>query len=209
MLPSPSPTPTPDATPSPEITPTPSPENQPDATPTPSPTPEPTPSPDDPDATPTPTPTPSPTPPPDDSQKNPPPGWLWLLLILLIVAAAVAARLYFCAPARVAGRQSSTNDALFIWYRAIEEALLCMGIAAMPGEAPATFLLRAQTQLGEAVKLTTLGKALCVAQYSAHTLKRTQPERAEKTYSALLARMKPMQKLRLYLRRLLPKKGIR
>ena len=209
-LPSPSPSPTPDATPSPspspEITPTPSPENQPDATPTPSPTPEPTPSPDDPDAVPTPT--PSPTPPPDDSQKNPPSGWLWLLLILLILAAAVAARLYFCAPARVAGRQSSPNDALFIWYRAIEEALLCMGIAAMPGEAPATFLLRAQTQLGDAVKLTTLGKALCVAQYSAHTLKRTQPERAEKTYSALLARMKPMQKLRLYLRRLLPKRGI-
>ena len=153
-------------------------------------------------------PTPTPTPPPDDSQKNPPPGWLWLLLILLILAAAVAARLYFCAPARVAGRQSSTNDALFIWYRAIEEALLCMGIAAMPGEAPATFLLRAQTQLSDAVKLTTLGKALCVAQYSAHTLKRTQPERAEKTYSDLLALMKPMQKLRLYLRRLLPKRGI-
>lgn len=208
--PSPSPTPTPDATPSPspspEMTPTPSPENQPDATPTPSPTPEPTPSPDDPDAVPTPT--PSPTPPPDDSEKNPPPGWLWLLLILLILAAAVAARLYFCAPARVAGRQSSPNDALFIWYRAIEEALLCMGIAAMPGEAPATFLLRAQTQLGDAVKLTTLGKALCVAQYSAHTLKRTQPERAEKTYSDLLALMKPMQKLRLYVRRLLPKRGI-
>lgn len=208
--PSPSPTPTPDATPSPspspEMTPTPSPENQPDATPTPSPTPEPTPeptpSPDDPDVTPT------PSPPPDDSQKNPPPGWLWLLLILLILAAAVAARLYFCAPARVAGRQSSTNDALFVWYRAIEEALLCMGIAAMPGEAPATFLLRAQTQLGDAVKLTTLGKALCVAQYSAHTLKRTQPERAEKTYSDLLALMKPMQKLRLYVRRLLPKRGI-
>lgn len=208
--PSPSPTPTPDATPSPspspEMTPTPSPENQPDTTPTPSPTPEPTPSPDDPDAVPTPTPTP--TPPLDDSQKNPPSGWLWLLLILLILAAAVAARLYFCAPARVAGRQSSTNDALFIWYRAIEEALLCMGIAAMPGEAPATFLLRAQTQLGDAVKLTTLGKALCVAQYSAHTLKRTQPERAEKTYSDLLALMKPMQKLRLYMRRLLPKRGI-
>ena len=184
------------------------PDNPPAASPSPSPTPtpEPTPSPDDPDAVPTPTPTP--TPPPDDSQKNPPPGWLWLLLILLIVAAAVAARLYFCAPARVAGRQSSTNDALFIWYRAIEEALLCMGIAAMPGEAPATFLLRAQTQLGDAVKLTTLGKALCVAQYSAHTLKRTQPERAEKTYSDLLALMKPMQKLRLYLRRLLPKRGI-
>ena len=184
------------------------PDNPPAASPSPSPkpTPDATPSPDDPDAVPTPT--PSPTPPPDDSQKNPPPGWLWLLLILLIVAAAVAARLYFCAPARVAGRQSSTNDALFVWYRAIEEVLLCMGIAAMPGEAPATFLLRAQTQLGDAVKLTTLGKALCVAQYSAHTLKRTQPERAEKTYSDLLALMKPMQKLRLYVRRLLPKRGI-
>ena len=207
--PSPSPTEAPTATPettpssSPDVTPTPDPD-QPDATPTPSPTPEPTPSPDDPDATPTPTPTP--TPPPDDPEKNPPPGWLWLLLILLILAAAIAARLFYCAPARMAGRQKNANDALFVWYRAIEEALLCMGIAAMPGEAPATFLLRAQTQLGDAVKLTTLGKALCVAQYSAHTLKSSQPERAEKTYSALLALMKPMQKLRLYARRLLPRK---
>ena len=205
--PSPSPTAAPTATPettpspSPDVTPTPDPD-QPDTTPTPSPTPEPTPLPDDPDATPT----PSPTPPPDDSQKNPPPGWLWLLLILLILAAAIAARLFYCAPARMAGRQKNANDALFVWYRAIEEALLCMGIAAMPGEAPATFLLRAQTQLGDAVKLTTLGKALCVAQYSAHTLKSSQPERAEKTYSALLALMKPTQKLRLYARRLLPRK---
>lgn len=205
--PSPSPTAAPTATP--ETTPSPSPENTPAASPdaTPSPTPEPTPSPDDPDATPTPTPTP--TPPPDDSQKNPPLGWLWLLFILLILAAAIAARLFYCAPARMAGRQKNANDALFVWYRAIEETLLCMGIAAMPGEAPATFLLRAQTQLGDAVKLTTLGKALCVAQYSAHTLKSSQPERAEKTYSALLALMKPMQKLRLYARRVLPRRGNR
>lgn len=213
-LPTPSPSPTAAPTATPETTPSPSPENTPAASPdatlspapdaTPSPAPEPTPSPDAPDATPTPTPTP--TPPPDDSQKNPPPGWLWLLLILLILAAAIAARLFYCAPARMAGRQKNANDALFVWYRAIEEALLCMGIAAMPGEAPATFLLRAQTQLGDAVKLTTLGKALCVAQYSAHTLKSSQPERAEKTYSALLTLMKPMQKLRLYARRLLPRK---
>lgn len=207
--PSPSPTATPTATP--EITPSPSPENTPVSSPdtpepTPSPSPEPTPAPDDPNDIPTPTPAP---PDDSDSNKNPPPGWLWALLILLILVAAIAARLFYCAPARMAGRQKNTNDALFIWYRAIEEALLCMGIAAMPGEAPATFLLRAQTQLGDAVKLTTLGKALCVAQYSAHTLKSSQPERAQRTYSALLALMKPMQKLRLYARRAVPRRGKR
>ena len=129
------------------------------------------------------------------------------LLLLLLLSLLAALRLYLCAPAQVAGRQKNANDALLVWYRAAEDALLCMGIAPLPGEAPASFLWRAQGELHDAVKLTGLGKALCVAQYSGRTLKRTQPERAQKVYAALFAQMTPRQKLRLFVRRFF--RGIR
>ena len=53
------------------------------------------------------------------------------------------------------------------------------------------------------MKLTGLGKALCVAQYSGRTLKPIQPERARKVYAELLAQMTFRQRLRLYVRRLI------
>lgn len=198
----------PTPSPSPTATPTPSPSPAPDASPSPTPTPSP-----EPDSTPTPEPdapsdTPTPTPPPsDDEPPRDPPHWLWPLLLLLLLALLAALRLYLCAPAQVAGRQKNANDALLVWYRAAEDALLCMGIAPLPGEAPASFLWRAQGELHDAVKLTGLGKALCVAQYSGRTLKRTQPERAQKVYAALFAQMTPRQKLRLFARRFI--RGIR
>lgn len=196
--PSPSPTATPTPSPSPALdaspSPTPSPSPEPDSTPTPEP--------DTPSDTPTPTPPPS-----DDEPPRDPPHRLWPLLLLLLLALLAALRLYLCAPAQVAGRQKNANDALLVWYRAAEDALLCMGIAPLPGEAPASFLWRAQGELHDAVKLTGLGKALCVAQYSGRTLKRTQPERAQKVYAALFAQMTPRQKLRLFARRFI--RGIR
>lgn len=197
---SPTPSPSPTATP----TPSPAPDASPSPTPSPSPEPDstPTPEPDTPSDTPTPTPPPS-----DDEPPRDPPHRLWPLLLLLLFALLAALRLYLCASAQVAGRQKNANDALLVWYRAAEDALLCMGIAPLPGEAPASFLWRAQGELHDAVKLTGLGKALCVAQYSGRALKRTQPERAQKVYAALFAQMTPRQKLRLFARRFI--RGIR
>lgn len=198
----------PTPSPSPTATPTPSPSSAPDASPSPTPSPSP-----EPDSTPTPEPdtpsdTPTPTPPPsDDEPPRDPPHRLWPLLLLLLLTLLAALRLYLCAPAQVAGRQKNANDALLVWYRAAEDALLCMGIAPLPGEAPASFLWRAQGELHDAVKLTGLGKALCVAQYSGRALKRTQPERAQKVYAALFAQMTLRQKLRLFARRFI--RGIR
>ena len=125
------------------------------------------------------------------------------MLILLLIALAATLRLFFCAPAQVAKRQKNANDALLVWYHAAEDALLCMGLSSLPGEAPASFLWRAQCELHDAVKLTGLGKALCVAQYSGRTLKPIQPERARKVYAELLAQMTFRQRLRLYVRRLI------
>lgn len=196
--------------PSPSATPTATPEPTPEPTPTPSPTPEH----DDPSVTPTPEITPAPTPSPspqptpehdtpeDEREDSPfPPAWLLMLLLLLLLA-AMALRLWLSAPAHQAQKLRRTNDQLLIWYAACVQALTAMSIRPQCGEAPASFMERAQTALGGKPPLVGLGKALCISRYSAHTLARVQVGKAEKTYRALLARMTLGQKVRLYAARL-------
>ena len=192
--------------PSPSATPTATPEPTPEPTPTPSPTPEH----DDPTVTPTPeitpaptpSPSPRPTPEPHAPEDNPfPPAWLWALLLLLLLA-ALTLRLWLCAPAYQAQKLRRTNDQLLIWYAACVQALTAMGIRPQSGEAPASFMERAQTALGDKPLLVGLGKALCISRYSAHTLARVQVGKAEKTYRALLARMTVRQKAHLFTARL-------
>ena len=198
--PSPSPSATPTATPepTPEPTPTPSPtpeHDDPTVTPTPEITPAPTPSP-------SPRPTPEPDAPEDEPEDNPfPPAWLLALLLLLLLA-ALTLRLWLCAPAYQAQKLRRTNDQLLIWYAACVQALTAMGIRPQSGEAPASFMERAQTTLGGKPPLVGLGKALCISRYSAHTLARVQVGKAEKTYHALLARMTVRQKAHLITARL-------
>ena len=78
-----------------------------------------------------------------------------------------------------------------------------MGIRAAPGEAPASFLLRAQEQLDGQPPLTRVGKALCIAAYSSYRLKPSQVEHAGRVYRALVGRMTLRQRLSLYAGRLL------
>ena len=78
-----------------------------------------------------------------------------------------------------------------------------MGIVAVQGEAPASYMERAQNELGGKPVLSTLGKALCISRYSPYRLARVQVERAQRTYRQLLERLTPLQRLRLYWRRLL------
>lgn len=191
----PSPTPTP--TPTPVPTPSPTPEHDdPAVTPTPEITPTPAP-------TPTPVPTPTPTPPADsDEPDTRAPLWLIALLLLALLALA-AARLALTSPARAASRLRNPSDRLLIWYRAAEEALLCLGISSLPGEAPASFLLRAQEALGGNPALIPMGRALCIARYSGRRVKPSAVKQAENIYHALLARLTLRQKLRLYARRFL------
>ncbi len=183
--PSPSPTPSPVPTPTPSPTPA---HNDPAVTPTPPITPAPTQPP---------TPAPSDPPPPPDREDDPPlPPALWLLLALLLLALA-ALRLHLVSPARVAASVRSPNDRVLVWYRASAQALAALGIAQRPGEAPASYLLRAQESLSGQVPLLRLGKDLCVARYSGKRLKPAAAERAERIYRALCARMTLSQRLRM------------
>lgn len=200
-MPSPSPSPSPSPTPTPTPSPSPSPTPEQDEngrrntpTPSPAPTPKPTPSPE-PSALPSPT---SPPKPPDE-----PPHVPWALLLLLLLAALTALRLYLCAPAARCARERRTNEQLLIWAAALTQALSCMGIRPAPGEGPASYLLRAQEQLGGQPPLTRVGRALCVAAYSGRRLKPAQVEHAERVYRALVRSMTLRQKLSLLLARLL------
>lgn len=203
--PSPSPTSEPTSTPTPEPTPTPTPtpsptpeHNDPKVTPTPEITPAPTPQPTD-------VPPPEPTPPNEPPRDDPPPfsRILLLILLLILIILLIALRLYLSAPRNVAMRMRKANDQLLVWYRVCEEALLCLGIPALADEGPASYLERAQEALGGKVTLSGLGKAVCIARYSAHKIARTQVAKAEKTYYLLLKQMKPLQYVRFYLRRIL------
>lgn len=195
------PTPSPTPSPSPTAEPTPGQEDgqSEESTPTPSPSPTPTAAPSSTPAVP-----PSPTPPPDSPDEPPhTPRFLLPLLLLLLLVAAAALRLYLCAPATRCAREDSANSQLLIWAAAITQALACMGIRAAPGEAPASFLLRAQEQLGGQPPLTRVGKALCIAAYSSYRLKPSQVEHAGRVYRALVGRMTLRQRLSLYAGRLL------
>lgn len=196
-------------TPSPEPTPTPTP------SPVPSPTPSPTPEHHDPAVTPTPpitpsptdvpTPAPSPTPdtaPPDRDEPPQPPVLFWLALVLMLIIVLLAVRLYLCSPAHAAARYRNPGDGLLIWYRATEEALACMGLPPQPGEAPATYLLRAQEALGNRVRLLHMGRALCVARYSRMRLKQKHLKIGESAYRETFRLMTIRQKIKMYAHRL-------
>ena len=201
----PTPTPAPD-----ELTPSPTPTATPTATPTPSPTPSPTPEHNDPSVTPTPqitpqptpTPTPRPTPPPNPKNDDDPPFPWWLLILLLLIALAVL-RYLMTKPERIAARQDDDSDALLVWYRAIEMALLALGIAPQPAEPPASFLMRAQAELKGSVKLTKLGAWLSESRYSSRSAKPAHCDAASKMYGELLRLMKPRQRMRHVIRRMI------
>lgn len=201
-----------------ETTPSPEPTSTPTATPEPTPSPSPTPEHDDPAVTPTPEITPAPTleptpeptaqptlppDPPTPDDPTPPDMALLLVLALILFIALISLRLYLTAPSRVAGSMRQANDQLLIWYRACAEALLCLGIPAFKDEGPASYLMRAEEALGGSPMLSGLGKAVCIARYSAHKIARSQVQKAEKTYTALLRRLKLHQRIRLYARRLM------
>jgi len=194
--PSPTPEPTPSPTPSPVPTPTPSPtpeHSDPAVTPTPPITPVPT-------YTPSPTPRPTMPPEPDDEKGDFFSILLAALFILLIIALCII-RAVMTSPVWLASKCRNPGDALLIWYAASMQALSAMGIALRSGEAPATFLARAQDALGGKVRLMPMGRALCIARYSRHRLKAVHAEKASETYDQLVSLLSPMQRIRMHLNR--------
>ena len=137
--------------------------------------------------------------PPEDDPSFPSAALVFLLLLIVLVL--IALRFVFTAPSRVASRYRSPDDQVLVWYHALVQALSCADLPRLPGEAPATYLLRCQEALGSRIMLMKLGKALCVARYSPRRLKPVAAQKAEETYHAVYAQLTPMQKLHLHVHR--------
>ena len=151
---------------------------------------------------PTPVPTPSPiVPPPADDNPDDPPTLLLALLLLLVLALLIALRFILTSPARIAALYRNPGDQLLVWYAACCQALSCMGLPLLPGEAPATYMLRCQEALDGRVTLIKLGKSLCMARYAGRRLKPASAEKAESTYRAVCALLTPAQRIRLHAHR--------
>jgi len=194
--------------------PSPSPSSSPTSTPTPVPTPTPSPTPNhqNPRITPTPEITPgstpesmpSPAPSATTPSRDKPSSSSWRLLLLFLFALLIAfavVRFMLTSPAYRAAHARHTGEALLVWYDAVCDVLFCHGITPELSEAPATFLTRAQQSFDLHIDFSALVRAVCVAQYSSHKLKRAQVLKAEKTYRTLFSSLRISQKLRFFIRR--------
>ena len=190
-------TPTPSPVPSPTPAPTPTPETDESPAPTDTPTPEPSP---ETSATPEPTATPEPEP---EENRNP---FLFrlvlILLILLLLAACIALRLSLTSPAYVADRQKERRNALLVYYAAILQQLDAMHITPQPGEAPATFLIRAADQL-QISEIRKAASGLSAAGYSRKKPSRQDYEQMVVAFETISGLMHPAARLRLIRTRLI------
>ena len=190
----------PDSTPTPEPTNSPVPSIRPTETPAPSSSPAPSPAPEQATETPTPSPVPTSVPEENDSKIN----WLLLLpLILLLLLLLATLRAILVSPSFVASRQPDSNLVALVWYSALLEALAAMHIMPLPGEAPVSFLKRAQTQLKQPVQLSDMERIVMTAGYSKRRPGSKQIERAERIYRRLIRHMPFVAKMRMYKNRFL------
>lgn len=214
--PSVTPTPTPTPTPSPSPSPTPDRGDAPpddgqpdtsDATPTPSPTPE-TDFPNAPESTPTPEPSEPPSSPEDDQPPEENHSFralltlLLILLLLLIAAALLRWRWNATDPCHLAGRQPDDATRLMLWYRSILTLLTRTGFVPNGGETPEQFARRLVQTDAAPEELIVLAQAVERQQYARRAPDAEVFEMAQAAYEHLLARMKPVARLRWHLYRL-------
>ncbi|MCE5344419.1 MAG: hypothetical protein LLF96_12675 [Eubacteriales bacterium] len=171
-------------------------QNQPEVTPTPSPTPTP---PGEQDApTPTPNPgqspepsTPKPSDPPQDQtdnnpdtnpdDKNPNPfPWLWLLAAAAL--AALGTRIALRTPERVAKRQTSERDRIFIYAAAVRQLLIFAKRAPKNGETPLAFAHRIDGVHAFPTPIMPLWRLLVLSHYSHLELEPEQTRSAREVF---------------------------
>ncbi len=177
----PDPTPTPTPTPTPEPTPSPTPTHDPNNN---EPTPSPTPQHDQ--NTPEP---PQQTPDPDHQppQEDKPRDWNWLWWLVLAAAVALlVTRMVQRTPARVAAKQPSVQDQLFVYGNAAAQVLRMRGQRVQPGETPMLFARRMdKLQAGGNVAITPLWRAMTLSNYSRRNPTQKLAQQAQEIFQGL------------------------
>ena len=219
------PTPTPTVTPTPTPSPSPTPDrgdaDEPDdehddatATPAPTATPDPAADPNAGETTPTPDPgavTPEPSSAPEQSPERQAAFRilkilfliLGILLLLLIATILLIRRLRNTDPRRLAARQKSDRIKLMVWYRAILTLLMRGGFVPEGGETPEQFAMRTVAAKAAPEKMIELAQTIERQQYAREKSVPGSVKLAREVYDRLLMQMKPMDRVRWHMHRLL------
>ena len=178
------------------------PEQEPEPTPTPTPEPpdqeddnEPSPSPEPPENPPEEPDEPE-TPPEDDSDKPPFPWW-WLLLAAAL--AALIARIVLRMPDRVAARQGTDAEKIFVYGSAAFTVMRLNKRAPAPGETPLLFARRMDRQKAFPTPVMPLWRMMAMSHYSRVEPGPEHTARARECFWRLYKPQRPLKKLRFML----------
>lgn len=139
--------------------------------------------------------------------ESPKPIWLiWLFLILALVSLAswwVVRRLRASDPAFAERKVEDAAGKLAVWYRAMLTALEEQGHSPAPGETPVAYAdrLKEAGVAGEAFRYAS--EQLALSRYARRKPDAAALTQAREAYKQLTAQLKPLEKARFMIRRLL------
>ncbi len=147
---------------------------------------------------------------PRDNDQEDRPKLLWLFLLLALVALAVLLlmqRLRKSDPHRLARRRRGADDKLAVWYRALLTLLEQQGQLPNPEEAPEQFALRmAEAGITDEAFLL-VAQSISMNRYAGQNVPAEAIRQARFAYERLQRQLKPFERLRWLLQRILKGPG--
>ncbi|NLL55344.1 MAG: hypothetical protein GX246_09375 [Clostridiales bacterium] len=147
---------------------------------------------------------------PRDNDQEDRPKLLWLFLLLALIALAVLLlmqRLRKSDPHRLARRRRSADDKLAVWYRALLTLLEQQGQLPNPEEAPEQFALRmAEAGITDEAFLL-VAQSISMNRYAGQNVPAEAIRQARFAYERLQRQLKPFERLRWLLQRILKGPG--
>ena len=147
---------------------------------------------------------------PRDNDQEDRPKLLWLFLLLALIALAVLLlmqRLRKSDPHRLARRRRGADDKLAVWYRALLTLLEQQGQLPNPEEAPEQFALRmAEAGITDEAFLL-VAQSISMNRYAGQNVPAEAIRQARFAYERLQRQLKPFERLRWLLQRILKGPG--
>lgn len=147
---------------------------------------------------------------PRDNDREDRPKLLWLFLLLALIALAVLLlmqRLRKSDPHRLARRRRGADDKLAVWYRALLTLLEQQGQLPNPEEAPEQFALRmAEAGITDEAFLL-VAQSISMNRYAGQNVPAEAIRQARFAYERLQRQLKPFERLRWLLQRILKGPG--
>lgn len=139
---------------------------------------------------------------PDATEEDPTgsvtPSW-WILLLLLIATCGMWLLIYLRAPNRIAAKQKTEQDKIFIYGGAVYTLLRLRGCQPKPGETPLRFARRIDQLHMVPVPILPLWRMMALSNYSPRQPGEEQAARAKEVFDSLLKSQSILVKMRFHL----------